>query len=131
MCEALADQIGDATGLRSFGKAPGAISPPACVVIPARPAVVYGRTMDGEVDISLLAIVAVSAANDVYGQDALLQYISTTGPKSVLLAVRADTSARGTCEWAEVMQVATYGLIDYAGQQYMGATFLISVGAHL
>lgn len=130
ICQALSDQIAAATGLTSFGKAPGQIVPPACVVIPSRPAIIYGRTMDGETDFNLLAIVAVSAANDVYGQDELLGYISTNSSLSVLRAVQADPTAAGTCEYAEVMQVNTYGLIEYAGQQYMGATFLIQGGAH-
>lgn len=126
----LAATIGNATGLTFFGYAPGQIVPPAVVVIPAKPAIIYGRTMDGEVDISLLAICAVSAANDAYGQDVLLDYVSTNSAKSVYLAVALDTTLGGSCEYAEVMQVSTYGLVEYAGQTYMGATFLVQVGAH-
>jgi hypothetical protein len=127
---ALAAQIGAHTGLRSHGTAPGAISPPACVVIPGRPAVTYGVTMDGETNINLLAIVALSAANDVSGQDQLLKYVSTSGAKSVLAAVAADPTLAGTCEFAIVASVSTYGLIEWAGQQYIGATFVIQAAAH-
>lgn len=131
MCTALANQIQAHTGLRAHSKAPGQINPPACVVIPAKPAITYGVTMDGEVNINLLAIVALSAANDVSGQDQLLKYVSTTGSLSIYAAIQADPSLAGTCEFAELIQVSTYGLIEYAGQQYMGATFVIQSGAHM
>ena len=130
----LATLIAGPTGLTSFGYAPGQVVPPAVVVIPAKPAIIYGRTMNGmgpgEVDISLLAICAVSAADDESGQDALLDLISTNTSQSVLLAVQVDPTLGGTCEFAEVMQVVQYGVIDYAGQPYLGATFLVSIGAH-
>jgi len=107
------------------------VVPPAAIVIPNRPAILYGVTMDGEVTVNLLAIVVLSAANDNTGQVALNAIISSSGAKSINAAVQADPSLGGTCEFAVVQQVSQYGLIEYAGQQYMGATFLVQCGAHL
>ncbi len=128
---ALATTISTATGITSFGYAPGQVVPPAAVVIPNRPAILYGQTFDGEVTINLLAIVMLSAANDNTGQAALNAVISSSGTKSIAAAVQGDTKLGGTCEFAIVQQVTQYGLIEYAGQQYMGATFTVQVGAHL
>lgn len=119
------------TGISAFGTAPGQVVPPAAIVIPNRPAILFGQTFDGEVTVNLLAIVVLSAANDNTGQVALNAVIASSGPKSVAAAVQADPSLGGTCEFAVVMQVSQYGLIEYAGQQYMGATFLVQCGAHL
>ncbi len=119
------------TGLRAFPNAPGQIVPPAVIVIPNRPAVQYGITMDGEVTIHLLAIVLLSAANDTTGQVGLNAIISSSGTKSICAAVQVDPGLAGTCEFSIVTQVATYGVVNYAGQDYMGATFVVEVGAHL
>ena len=127
---ALANQIAT-TGLKAFPNAPGQVVPPAVVVIPGRPAILYGQTFDGEVTMNFLAICVLSAANDNSGQVALNGVISSSGATSVCAAVQADTRLAGTVEYAVVQQVPTYGLIEYAGQPYMGATFLIQCGGHI
>jgi hypothetical protein len=128
--QGLAAAITAQTGLRASGDAPGSISPPCAVIIPGRPAITYGETMDGEVDLNILAVVLLSAANDTSGQQSLDAYLASSGAKSVNAAVNADPTLGGKCEYAVVNAVQQYGMIDYAGQQYIGATFLIQVGAH-
>lgn len=127
---ALANRIAT-TGVRAFPYAPGQIVPPAAVVIPDRPAILYGQTMDGEVNLNFLAIVLLSAANDTSGQTALNSFVASSGAQSVNAAVNADPSLAGTVEYAIVLQVGTYGMIEYSGQQYIGASFLVQCGAHL
>jgi len=130
MRNGLAALIGAATGIRAHADASGAISPPCAVVLPGRPAITYGKTMDDEVDVNLLAIVLLSAANESSGQVNLDAYVSSSGAKSINAAVATDPSLGGTCEYAVVVAVQQYGLIEYAAQQYIGATFLIQAGAH-
>jgi hypothetical protein len=127
---ALANQLAT-TGIRAFPNAPGQVVPPCVVVIPNRPAIVYGQTFDGEVQLNLLAIVLISAANDNTGQVALNAVLASSGPSSITAAVQKDPTLGGAVEFAVVLQVSTYGLVEYAGQQYMGATFGIQCGAHL
>ena len=129
---ALASRISTSTGItNATGYAPGQVVPPAVVVIPDRPAILYGQTMDGEVNLNFLAIVVLSAANDTSGQTALNNFVASSGAQSVNAAVNGDPSLAGTVEYAVVMQVGAYGMIEYAGQQYIGATFLVQCGAHL
>lgn len=130
IAQALATRIAT-TGVRAFPNAPGQVVPPAVVVIPDRPAILYGQTMDGEVNLNFLAIVVLSAANDTSGQTALNNFVASSGTQSVNAAVNGDPSLAGTVEYAIVLQVGTYGMIEYSGQQYIGATFLIQCGAHL
>lgn len=129
----LATRIGTATGLRSHATAPGQVNPPAVVIIPSRPAILYAQTMaaDFETTVNLIAVVLLSAANDTSGQQNLDDYVSSSGTASVFAAVQADPSLGGTCEFAGVTQVSTYGIIEYAGQQYLGASFLVQCGAHV
>lgn len=126
----LAALLNTRIGIRSFADAPGAISPPVAVILPGRPAISYGETMDGEVELNLLAVVLLSAANDEYGQQNLDAYLASSGPKSVNAAINSDPTLGGTCEYAVTVGVQQYGMIDYSGQQYIGATFLIEAGAH-
>lgn len=127
---ALANQLAT-TGIRVFPNAPGQVVPPAVVVIPNRPAIIYGQTFDGEVTLNLLAIVLMSAANDNTGQVAVNAALSSSGPSSINAAVQKDPTLGGAVEFAVVLQVVTYGIVEYAGQQYMGATFSIQCGCHL
>jgi hypothetical protein len=119
------------TGLKTFPTAPGQVVPPCIVVIPNRPAILFGQTLDGEATVNLLAICLLSAANDNTGQVALNAIISSSGTQSICAAVQADPTLGGACESSLVLQVSSYGLVEYAGQQYMGASFLIQVFAHL
>lgn len=127
---ALANRVAT-TGVRAFPNAPGQVVPPAVVVIPDRPAILYGQTMDGEVNLNFLAIVLLSAANDTSGQVNLNNFVASSGAQSVNGAVQGDPSLAGTVEYAVVLSVGTYGMIEYAGQQYIGASFLVQCGAHL
>jgi hypothetical protein len=127
------------TGVRAHADAPGSISPPCAVILPGRPAILYGQTMgtditvygEGEVTVNLLVIVLLSAANDVAGQDRLDKYVSSSGSQSVNAAVNKDPTLGHTVEFAVVQAVQQYGLVEYAGQQYMGATLTIQAGASL
>lgn len=120
-----------ATGLRTHATAPGQINPPTVVILPNRPAIQFGITMDGETQVNLLAIVLLSAANDMTGQDLLDDYVSSSGAKSIAAAIQADPTLGGVVEFTVPLQVSTYGLVEYAGQQYMGCSFVIQCGAHL
>lgn len=131
VCTALANQIGVQTGLRAYGFAPGQVVPPCAVVVPGNPAITYGRTLDGEVDLVLRAIVLVSGADDTTGQKTISPFVASSGISSILAAVNADNTAGGAVEFAEVINVAQYGYLEYAGQFYFGATFTIQCGAHL
>ena len=130
IANALANRLAT-TGLRAFPNAPGQVVPPAVIVIPNRPAVQFGVRMDGEVTVHLLAIVLLSAANDTSGQVGLNAIVSSSGPKSICAAVQADPGLAGACEFSIVTQVATYGIVNYAGLDYIGASFIVECGAHL
>ena len=127
---ALANQLAS-TGLRTHPVAPGQVVPPALVIIPNRPAISFGQTMDGETEVNLLVIVLLSAANDAYGQDVLDDYVSSSGTRSLAAAIQADPTLGGAVEFAVPLQISTYGLIEYAGQQYMGCSLMVQCGAHI
>lgn len=117
-------------GIRAMPDAPGAISPPVAVILPGRPAITYGETLDGEVDLNLLVVVLLSAANEEYGQRNLDAFLASHGPKSINSAVNSDPTLGGTCSYAVTVGVQQYGIIEYAGQSYIGASFLVQAGAH-
>lgn len=131
ICAAAASQLAAQTGITAYGYAPGQPNPPMIIVIPGNPVITYGVTLDGEVNMNLRIVALASAANDDTGQLAVNGYIATSGTTSVPAAMLADPTLGATVEFAEVTTVTQYGLIDYSGQQYFGATFNCQVGAHL
>jgi len=127
---ALATRL-SATGLTVHATAPGQVNPPTAVIIPNRPAILYVQGLGGETTVNLLAVVLTSAADDASGQDLIDDYVSSSGVRSINAAVQADPTLGGVVESASVLQVSTYGLVDWAGLQYMGASFAVEIYAHL
>ena len=127
---ALAAAVDNVPGLRATGSMAGEISPPVAVVVPARgPFITYGETMEaGVADYELEVILLVSYADERSGQLLLDGYLSATGPNSVRAAVAADPSLGQVVDYAVVTVAQDYGLIDWAGVQYLGARLLVTAG---
>lgn len=129
--DALAAQItAQIPSLRAADVVPGTISPPVVVVRPARDTLIsYAETFDGGMDLFFEAVVMVGAASDRMSQDLLDAILSPTGPQSVYLAVEADPTLAGTVAWAHVIQARGYGLINWAGTDYLGSTLVVQAAA--
>ena len=129
---ALAAQIAaQIPGLRTTATVPGQISPPAAVVRPARGTfVTYGQTMgDNATDLTFDIIVLTAAGSDRTGQTELDGCLSPDGPVSVWAAIRADPTLGGAVSYAYLDRASGYGLMEYAGVQYLAATLSVIAGA--
>jgi hypothetical protein len=56
-------------------------------------------------------------------------YLATTGASSVAAIIKANPSLGGAVESANLDMFRGYGLMDWAGQQYLGAQGLVTVMA--
>lgn len=128
---ALAAQVtAQIPGLRNAPTVPGQISPPMAVVRPARGTVVdYQETFDGGMTIFMEIVILVAMGNDRTGQTNLDGYLQPTGATSVFAAVQKDPTLGGVVADAHVTHAQGYGLIDYAGVEYIGSTLIVEVMA--
>ncbi|HEX6969858.1 MAG TPA: hypothetical protein VF174_13760 [Micromonosporaceae bacterium] len=115
-------------GLRVSDTVPGQVNPPAAVIAPD--SISFDSTMArGSDDFVFIVYLIVGTAVDRIGQDKLDGYLAGSGASSVKAAIEADESLGGVANFARVSGVRQYGLIEYAGVQYIGAEFVVEVNA--
>jgi hypothetical protein len=128
---ALAAQIEARTTLRATATVPGQINPPVAVVRPARGELaVYKVTFDGAVDYSLAVVILVSYASIDTAQDLLDGFLSAGHGTAVADAIEADPSLGGLVADAWPRAADGYGMISWAGVDYLGTTVIVEVMAN-
>jgi hypothetical protein len=126
---ALAAQLNTIAGLRATANRNAQISPPAAVVMPVTGSFIrYSTTFDGECDLMLRAILLVAEGDSTSGQDNIDPYLATTGAQSVYAAIQADPTLGGVVSWAALTEATGYGLINFAGIDYLGCHLIVTVG---
>lgn len=120
----------DGSGLRASPNRNAAVNPPQAVIMPAVGAFAsYSLTFSGSLQFLLRIILLVAEGDSTSGQDNIDPYIATTGTQSIWAAVQADPRLSNTVEDAFVVQATNYGLISWAGIDYLGAHFIVQVMA--
>lgn len=119
-------------GLRVVDYVSGQVVPPAAVIIPGDPdsgnaqAISFDSTMArGSDDFLFTVLILVSIAHDRVAHEALDAYLDGSSAKSVKAAI--DSTLGGVVSYARVSAVRRYGQIKYAGQDFLGAQFLVEV----
>lgn len=139
----LAQRLETVEGLRVHRFTSGSISPPAAAILPGigaenstvRPAIDYDKSFGrGMHMLNFLVRVAVSSAHSEAGQDALDAYLDTEGEKSIKEAIEAGMDAlviddEQVGAQAHLRSVIHYGLLEWGGVDYLGATFHVEVRA--
>ncbi len=132
----LADRLSTIDGLRASPWVIGDVVPPAAVVIPGDPsrknayAINYDCTMGrGSDDYLFTVIVMVSNKVERASQEALDQYLAGSGPLSIKQAIEGEQTLGGIVHFTNVTAVRDYGLVNYGGQNYVGAEFVVEVTA--
>ena len=110
------------------------IEPPAAIIIPGDPgrsntyAVKFDATMGrGSDDLVFTVLVIVSNVVERASQDKLDAYLDGSGASSVKAAIEGEGTLGGIVSFAVVSAIRQYGLVQYAGQTFLGAEFLIEV----
>lgn len=124
----VATRLATISGLNSYDTVPGSVVTPAAIVEVAT--IDYDAAMGrGADDITLAVRLLVSAVVDDVAQGKLDAYLAGSGATSVKAAIEADGTLGGRASFAVVPRVRTYGLIDYAGVQYLGAVLDVEITA--
>lgn len=127
---ALKTRLDTIEGLRAYDNAPGQVNVPAAVVTPAAGEfITYGTSMGGQSDeLAFIITLLVDTALTPNAQKKLDAYLDGAGPGSVRAVVEASGLGSGA-ELQKVTGVRSYGLIEYAGTDYLGCVFAVTVGA--
>ena len=117
---ALAEQIGEATGLRTADYVTDDLDPPFLFVAFDRLQIV---TMSaGSVNLHLDCVVFTSRASDRVGQQSIYEYLSLQAPKSIIAAIMADTTlglSGVSCSPASD-EIRSLGVEEIAAYGYFG-----------
>lgn len=120
-------------GLRAITDGESVPSPPVAVVLPAP-----GKYIDYQVSFgpqggaynwSTRIIVLVSRGDVRAGTVALDGFLSSHGATSIAAALAADPSCGGVADFVVPVEAAWEGSILWAGEEYMGGTITLDVGA--
>lgn len=134
--EGLATNLRTIAGLRVSEWVIGDINPPAAVIVPGDPsrknvyAINYDCTMGrGSDDYIFTVLLMVGNKVERASQEALDEYLAGAGAKSVKAAIESEPTLGGAAHFVNVTGVRDYGIVEYGGQKYVGAEFLVEVTA--
>ena len=117
-------------GLRTAANRNAQVNVPMAVIMPVTGSFAsYSLDFQGSLRFLLRAIVLVSEGDSSSGMDNIDPYVATTGPQSVWAAVQADPTLGRTVQDAFVAEATAYGLMSWAGIDYLAAQFTVQVMA--
>jgi hypothetical protein len=126
--QAIGARLQTITNLNVSATVVGQITPPHAIVAPATEgAVDYDTSMSGTTDYSLVITLLVSRADETAGQNSLDAYVDPTGANSVHAAVNGTLG--GIVDDANVGRASRYGNFNYAGIDFYGCEFPVTVMA--
>lgn len=106
------------TGLQAHARTPGTITPPCAVVAPD--SVEYDTDFEHGATYRLPVVVLVQLGEWDSAQKQLDGFVAHDG--TVVLAINDDATVE-----ARVVSMEGYGLVPYAGTEYLGATLIVEV----
>ena len=109
---------------------PESVTPPAAIVFPDDPMVVYDESMGRGVDrwaFQILVVVSRAVADE--GQDALDGYVRSSGGNSIKATIEGDTTLGGVVHDTRVVRVSEYREYEIGGQKLYGARFAVATYA--
>lgn len=125
---AIATNIANVAGLRTASSIPEQVNPPVAVVYPAgAPVEFHLASANGSSQFYFEVMVIVGRADARTSQKELDEYISTTGTKSVFLAIELDRTLGGLAQDCVARRVSSYGSTEINNIEYLAATFQVDV----
>lgn len=129
VCTSVGNVLATIPNLRVNSQFVSQINPPAAVVMPQPGQSLRFDTLDGGITYFLRVVLLVSLTEDTSSVSLLNSYLATTGTLSVSQALRLSPRAAGVYDYAIMDSVRGYGMMEWAGQQYLGAQLLVQAMA--
>lgn len=105
------------------------VNPPCAVIVPQPQQSLRFDALGGAVSYLVRIVLLASYVEDASSVAQMNAWLATTGPQSVPEAIRASPRLAGVYDYINVESVRGYGLMEWAGQQYLGAQVLVTVMA--
>jgi hypothetical protein len=121
--------LGTISGLRVSADYLPSVNPPAAIIMPQPRQALRFDALGGSVSYLLRVILLGSYTEDTSSQALMDGYLASTGPASIAAILAANPTLSGACDYCNMDTVNGYGLMDWAGQQYLGTQILLTVAA--
>jgi hypothetical protein len=112
-------------GLRAHDTWPGNVHPPAVLVRPT--GIEYDESFAGDSRYDLELVVVVRRTSLRGSQDALDEYVSASGDRSIPAKIAADPGMGARVESSNAKRCHSYGVLQIGKAEYLGAVIDISV----
>jgi hypothetical protein len=127
--QSLATALGVIPGLRVSADYQSQVNPPAAIIMPQPRQSLRFDALGGSVSYLLRIVLLGSAVEDTSSQALMDGYLATTGSSSIAAALAANPTLSGACDYCNMETVNGYGLMEWAGQTYLGTQVLITIMA--
>jgi hypothetical protein len=127
--QSLATALGVIPGLRVAADYQSQVNPPAAIIMPQPRQSLRYDALGGAASYLLRIILLGSSLEDTSSQALMDGYLATTGSSSIAAALAANPTLSGTCDYCNMETVNGYGLMEWAGQTYLGTQILLTVAA--
>jgi hypothetical protein len=127
VCNALATVLDTIPGLRVSSGFTSQVNPPMAIVMPQPSQSLRFDTMGGGISYLLRIVILAQYVQDSSSVNQLNSYMATTGQFSIAAVILANPRLGGAAESVNLDSMRGYGLMEWAGQQYLGAQGLVTV----
>lgn len=127
--QALASALGVIQGLRVSADFQAQINPPAAIIMPQPQQALRFDALGGSVSYLLRIVILGSYTEDASSQTLMDGYLASTGASSVAAVLAANPTLGGVVDFCNMDSVRGYGLMEWAGQQYLGSQIMLTVAA--
>lgn len=122
ICNGVANAISSIPGLRVASGFVATVNPPQAIVLPMTGAAFRPDTLDGGTSWALRIVLLVPYAEDTSSVSTLNSFLASTGASSIYAAIKAAPRLAGVYDYVTYDSVRGYGMTEWSGQQYLGAT---------
>ena len=116
-----------ATGLRVYAsnEVPDSLELPCALILPGISS--YATTYEPAYDLTFRIILCVSKQDSPSAFNTILDYIDSTGAKSIWLAIAADPTLNGSAETSKLVRNLGVGSTVWGGIVYLSTEFELNV----
>ena len=129
VCNGLAAVLQQIPGLRVSSQFVAQVNPPAAIILPQQQQALRFDTLDGGCSYLLRIILLASYTEDASSVALMNSWLATTGSGSLNAVLKANPRLPGIYDFATLESIRGYGLMEWAGQQYLGAQGIVTVMA--
>lgn len=102
-------------------------TPPAAIIMPQPQQALRYDAMGGAVSYLLRIVLLGSYTEDASSQALIDSYLSTTGANSIHQVLLGNPRLGGAVDYCNMERVNGYGLMEWAGQQFLGTQIPLTV----